>query len=157
MSFDTIVPQIPIIALATGVISVLWLIYLEWRLARMFRGVGKRNVEQHLATIAREYQNLTTYKKEMHTTIRNLDDRVAHCIQGVGTIRFHPFAGSGLTKPSFATACISESGDGFIISTLHAHGTVSIFCKMIHNFTSEKELTQEETEALEKARKALHT
>lgn len=88
----------------------------------------------------------------MYATLSQHDSRIAGGIKGIGTVRFHPFAGSGSTKPSFATALIAENGDGLILSTLHSHGTVSIFSKALTNFKAEKELTEEEAAALEKQR-----
>jgi len=144
---------------AGAIVSLLliWNILLEWRLRRITRGADGKNIEAHLASIARDYQNLEDFKKTIHSNIREIDTRLKGSIRGIGVVRFNPFAGSGSSKPSFAAAFISEDGDGLIISTLHARNSVSIFSKNIAGFKSDKELTEEERGALEKAKDSLHT
>lgn len=138
-------------------VLVVWIGLLEWRLRRLTRGNDGTNIETHLATIARDYQNLEEFKKSVAARFDNIDTRVKGSMRGIGMIRFNPFAGSGASKPSFAAAFISENGDGLVISSLHARDSVSIFTKNIKSFTSEHELTAEETQALEKAKNSLHT
>jgi len=136
---------------------LLWNIALEFRLRRLTKGSDGKSLENHMASIARDYQDLEDFKSALHARLENLDSRLKGSLSGVGIVRFHPFAGSGDSKPSFAVAFLSEDGDGLIISTLHARNSVSIFSKDIASFKSEKELTEEESGALEKARNSLHT
>ncbi|MBL4644823.1 MAG: DUF4446 family protein [Candidatus Pacebacteria bacterium] len=146
--------------IGTGVLLsllLLWNIFLEIRLRRLTRGSDGKNLEGHLATIARDYQDLEEFKSALHSRLETMDVRLKGSVSGVGVVRFHPFAGSGDSKPSFAVAFISENGDGIIISTLHARNSVSIFSKNVSEFKSDKELTEEEAGALEKARNSLHT
>ncbi len=138
-------------------ILLFWNVSLEFRLRRLARGSDGKNLESHIASIAREYQDLGDFKKALHTRLENIDVRIKGSISGIGVVRFHPFAGSGDSKPSFAVAFLSEAGDGLIISTLHARNSVSIFSKDVVDFKSEKELSEEEAGALEKARNSLHT
>lgn len=136
---------------------LVWNVLLELRLRRLTRGADGKSLEGHLATITRDYQDLEEFKSALHSRLETMDARLKGSVSGVGVVRFHPFAGSGDSKPSFAVAFVSEKGDGLIISTLHARNSVSIFSKDIAAFKSEKELTEEEAGALEKARNSLHT
>lgn len=136
---------------------VVWNIILTWRLRRLTKGTNGANLEQHLAHIARDYQDLETFKQTVLSRIENIDTRVQGSIRGIGVVRFNPFAGSGMSKPSFAAAFLNENGTGLVISTLHARNSLSIFTKSISNFKSENELTEEESGALEKAKSSLHT
>jgi len=148
------------LAIAAGAILgilLLWNILLEWRLRRLTKGHSGESLESHLATIARDYQDLEAFKAMMQKEITSLDTRLKTSVRGTGIVRFNPFAGSGDSKPSFALALISEKGDGLIVSTLHARNTVSIFSKNVAGFKTEQELSDEEAQALEKARKSLHT
>lgn len=135
----------------------IWNGVLEFRLRRITKGADGKNIENHLAAIARDYKDLDDFKQSVNENITKLDARLKGSVRGTGTIRFNPFAGSGDSKPSFATALVNEQGNGFILSTLHARNSVSIYCKDIVNFKSEKELTEEEAAALEKAKNSLHT
>ena len=149
-------PVVAILAVAVAVL-VLWVALLEWRLRRLTRGSNGKNLEAHIASVVREYERLAHFEREVQDRLTHLDRRLTHSICGVGVVRFNPFAGSGSSKPSFAIALLSERGDGIVISTLHARDSVSIFTKHVTQFAGERELTAEETEALEKARNSLHT
>lgn len=153
-------PDVLQIALGAGALAgalLIWNILLEWRLRRLARGADGKSLESHIAAITREYEEFGAFKKAMGAHVASLDTRIKSSTRGIGVVRFNPFAGSGLSKPSFAAAFIAENGDGLVISTLHARESVSIFSKHIENFTSEQELSEEEAQALEKARKSLHT
>ncbi|PCI29713.1 hypothetical protein COB52_02265 [Candidatus Kaiserbacteria bacterium] len=149
--------QLTVVSGGVLAILLLWNIVLEWRLRRLMRGSNGKNMEGFMASIARDYQDLNDFKQSIKGEIHNLDKRIAKSTSSIGLVRFNPFAGSGTSKPSFAVAFLSEDGNGVVISTLHAHNSVSIFSKDIVNFKSEKELSQEETQALEKASNSLHT
>ena len=141
-----------------GVIALLmWNIMLEWRLRRLTRGTRGENLEQHIATINKDYQEFVAFKQQMHEQLHKIDERVKGSVRGIGVIRFNPFAARGTIKPSFAAAFLSEKDDGLVISTLHARDSVSIFSKNIVAGMSEQELTEEEHAALEKARNSLHS
>ncbi len=144
------------VAVAIGVLLI-WNIMLEFRLRRLTRGSDGKNLERHLGTIARDYQDLEQFKSSVHAELTQLDARVKTSVRGVGIVRFNPFAGNGDSKPSFAAAFVAEDGTGIVISTLHARSSVSIFSKNIVDFKAEQMLTEEESAALEKARKSLHT
>lgn len=148
---------VEIVLISAVAVLLLWIIVLECRIRRFMKGTNKNNIEAHLGHIARDYQDLSAYKDALRHELDTMEERLEGSIRGVGTVRFHPFAGSGSSKPSFATALVSERGDGLIISTLLAHNSASIFSKAITGFQSEKELTEEESQALEKARNSLHS
>lgn len=144
-------------SVAVVLLLLIWNLMLEWRLRRLCKGANGNNLEAHISSIARDYEEFTAFKKTMEGRIEDINTRVQGSLRGVGMIRFNPFAGSGSSKPSFAAAFLSESGDGLVISTLHARDSVSIFTKNIVKFVGEQELTDEEQQALEKAKNSLHT
>ena len=155
MSFFT--TALPYIAAGGVCILLVWNIVLEIRLRRLARGSSGKNLESHIAHIARDYETFDAFRDEIRATLTALDARTSTSMRGVGLVKFNPFAGSGASKPSFAVAFVSEQGDGIVMSTLNARESISIFSKTLTQFKSEHELTKEENEALEKAQKSLHT
>jgi hypothetical protein len=68
-------------------------------------------------------------------------------------VRFNPFKGTGSGgNQSFATAFISEEGDGLVISSLHSREHVSIYAKPLRDGRSDFELTEEEKKAVKEAK-----
>lgn len=149
--------QLAVGAGAVIALLLIWNVLLEWRLRRLTHGSNGKSLEAHIASIARDYTEFKEFRKALEQHVATIDTRLKDSIRGTGIVRFNPFAGSGTSKPSFAAAFVSENGNGLVISTLHARDSVSIFSKTITNFKSEHELTEEESGALEKAQKSLHT
>ncbi len=82
------------------------------------------------------------------------NNRISTSIRGCATVRYDAFADTG-GKQSFATALITESGSGVIISSIYTRARVSMYAKPIEQFTSTYELSKEEQQALSEARKSL--
>lgn len=148
----------PVELALAGAVAVLfvWTLFLQWRVYRLTRG-KHGSLESIIANIQSEYKTFTDTRTQYDQRFKNIHDRLKHAVRGVSTIRFNPFANAGGGKHSFASAFVSESGDGVIISTLNARDRVSVFAKTVVNFKSESELTEEESAALENATKNVHS
>ena len=86
-------------------------------------------------------------------TLETVEKRLKRSVQAVGTVRFNPFRGDGSGgNQSFASAFVSEKGDGVVISSIYSRDLVGIYAKPVENGVSRFELTQEEKEAVTKAR-----
>ena len=79
------------------------------------------------------------------------DTKLGESIRGIGTVRFNPFGELG-SNQSFAIALLNEANNGVVISSLYTRERVSVFAKPIKNMQSEYELSDEEKEALAKAK-----
>jgi len=74
-------------------------------------------------------------------------------VRGVGVVRFNPFTAQGGNQ-SFAAAFLDEQGSGVVLSTLYARDRVGVYAKPVDNGSSSFELTEEEKEAISKAKAA---
>jgi len=87
--------------------------------------------------------------------LKTAEARLRRSIQGVETIRFNAFKGTGEGgNQSFAIALLSENGDGTVVSSLYARDRMSVFAKPIKNFSSEFEMTAEERDAVTRAKRS---
>ena len=136
--------------------TIVWIVILEIRLRKLTKGSNGENLENSIAGIMKNYVSIQNAQKETLSKITELDTRLTGAIQGVGLVRFNPFAGSGNSKPSFALALIDELGSGIVVSTLSIRDSITMFSKQITNFKPESEITNEEQLALDKARNSLH-
>ncbi|MEN9613757.1 MAG: hypothetical protein RLZZ347_64 [Candidatus Parcubacteria bacterium] len=113
-------------------------------------------VDESIANLKKDIAYLRKYKEVSEEYIEKMDERVRKSITGVKTIRFNPFKGTGSGgNQSFATAFVSENGDGVVLSSLYSREHVSIFSKPLQKFTSEFELSAEEKNALTEAKSVL--
>lgn len=130
-------------------IVLIWVITLELRLRRVFRGSNatslEKLIEKNQSDIAKLYAENTALRGE----IARLDGRLRKKIETARTIRFNPFQGTGVGgNQSFASAFLDEEGNGVVLSTLYSREKVSIFGKPVTARTSEYELTDEEKSVL---------
>jgi Protein of unknown function (DUF4446) len=70
--------------------------------------------------------------------------------QKVGLVRFNPFEDTGGNQ-SFALALLDAQGDGFVVSSLHARTGTRVYAKVLTAGRAEAVLSNEETEALQRA------
>lgn len=140
-------------AIVVITILLIWIIILEMRLRRFMRGENGANLEGVMRDVLGRYDEFESFQKEMARALNEIDSRVKTAARGVGTVRFDAFSGDGSGgMQSFATALVSEDGEGVVISSLHARASTRIFAKPVRAFNSEHELTEEEQRAIDIAR-----
>jgi hypothetical protein len=137
---------------AVALLMALWIITLELRLKRLLRGRGGKSLEDAIGALGKDVQSLFDYRDSMTSYLGNADERIKRSVQGVETVRFNPFADTG-GKQSFSTAILSESGDGVVLSGIHARGETRLYAKPVKGFASEHELIDEERRVIEQSRR----
>lgn len=129
-----------------------WIGLLEYRLKKLLAGKGARSLEDVIGALGNDIRALEKFQKDTTGYLNEAEKRIARSVQGVETIRFNAFKGTGEGgNQSFAIALLSENGDGTVVSSLYSRDHVNIFAKPIKNFTSEYEMTPEERDAVAKA------
>jgi hypothetical protein len=133
------------------IISLILVIRMEYRLKRLFRGKNGSDVEDSLKIINMAIDRLRIAQKSSTDQIELHEKKLSETLRGIHTVRFNPFPELG-SNQSFAIALLNENGDGVVISSLYTRERVSVFAKPVKNMHSEYELTDEEKEALLKAK-----
>jgi hypothetical protein len=123
---------------------------LARRLDAMTRGANGRSLEGTLEAhvdkvyaVARELDSI-----EARTAI--LEGAQRRAFQRVGLVRFNPFEDTGGNQ-SFAVALLDATGDGFVLSSLHARAATRVYAKTVAAGRAESALSKEEQEALKLA------
>ncbi|MDO8575357.1 MAG: DUF4446 family protein [bacterium] len=134
-------------------ILVFLILNLNLRIRKLLGAGGAKNIESGIADIKKSLEEIYNFKRNTENYLENVEGRLKGSVRGVHTVRFNPFKGTGSGgNQSFATAFVNEEGDGVIISSLYTREHVSIFSKPIKKNLSEFELTEEESDALKKAK-----
>lgn len=144
---------IAIIILGILVLVLSYIIFLlNKRITMLLRGKNGKDLEDAINIITKELQDIYGRLDQHSNTLKNHNTRISNSIKQVPTIRFNPFYDSGGNQ-SFASAFITEEGNGVVISSLYSREKTSVFAKPIKEFTSNFELTDEEKDVLEQAKK----
>lgn len=124
---------------------------LNGRLKKMLLGKNGADLENTITTMLKGMENLDARSGEMENYIIKMDERLRKSIQKIQTVRFNPFKDQGGNQ-SFATCFLDENGKGVVISSLYSRDKVSVYAKPVMKYQSEFELSEEEKEAIEKAK-----
>jgi hypothetical protein len=127
--------------------------WLSHRLDRLTRGGNGNSIESTLVSLSERLKKLESHASGATKRLHNHEERIERAVSGVSIKRFDPFGGTG-GQQSFATALLNEKGDGIVISGIHARDGVRVYAKEVKNFTSERELSEEERIAIDEARKS---
>ncbi|NQV93461.1 DUF4446 family protein [Candidatus Kaiserbacteria bacterium] len=138
------------------IILLVWNVRLEIKLRRLLSGKNAKSLEDTIVHIKEGHDEFNMFRKEVERYLELVEKRLVRSVQGIETIRFNPFKGTGAGgNQSFSTAFLNESGSGVVISTLYARDRMSFFSKPVINFSSPHELTDEEKETIKKAQSSM--
>lgn len=152
---NTLLIAIVILAIAVIVLLIL-VIMMHLKLKKFLINVNAHNIAESLASVSADLKELQKSRNGIETYLSESEKRLRRSVQSVATVRFNPFQGDGSGgNQSFATAFLNEDGDGVVLSSLYSRERFSIFSKPVNNNQSEHEMSDEEKEALEKAKTGL--
>lgn len=132
-------------------VGVFWSLNTEKRLKRFFLGKKAKDLEDTIIKLEDDIAKLKTAKDNIEKDVVIINKKLRKSVRGLETIRFNPFPDQG-SNQSFAIGMLNEDGDGVVMSSLYSRERMSVFAKPIKNGKSEYELTEEEKEALNKAK-----
>jgi hypothetical protein len=140
-----------------NIVLALMIYFLYKKFNRILGGKGNaKTLEEAVIKFQNDVKNLEEFKGDTTKYLTDVEKRLRASLRGLHTVRFNPFKGTGSGgNQSFATAIVNEDGDGVIISSLYSREHVSIFSKPVKKHLSEFDLTEEEREALTKAKEKL--
>ena len=134
-------------------ILVVWVVTLEFRLKRVFRGSKVKDLEDLLRDMSRELDRAKIFREQIVNYLEAVEERLKKSVRKIKTVRFNPFENAG-SNQSFATSFLDEEGNGVVISSLYSREKVGIYAKPIKRYSSEYPLTEEETSIIEESKKS---
>ncbi len=154
-TLDPIVLGLIILSIAL-LTTLCFVVFMYLKLRRFLVGINSDHIGDSLTHVSKNLDDLQKFRTELEVYLAEVERRLRKSVQSVHTVRFNPFKGSGGGgNQSFSTAFVNEEGDGVIISSLYSREHVSIFSKPVKKHSSEFELSEEESESLEAAKKGL--
>jgi len=114
-------------------------------------GTSGGNLESILADHMAQVRDATGRVQEMDTLTRHLERASRGYLQRVGFLRFNPFRDAGGDQ-SFVVAVTDQDGNGAVISSLHSRDVTRVYGKPLAGWASPYPLTDEEGQAIKKAR-----
>jgi hypothetical protein len=159
ISWLTLNAGVFILALTLAVLALIGVVvWLALRLrkaeARYFAlvdGTTGGNLESMLTEHMVQVRDATGRVVELDELARRLERGSRGHLQRVGFLRFNPFRDAGGDQ-SFAVAVTDQDGNGVVISSLHSRDVTRVYGKPLAGWASPYPLTDEEEQAIKKAR-----
>ena len=85
------------------------------------------------------------------SNIKNIEKEMKSNLQNVGIVRYNAFDDVG-SNLSFAVAILDDYNNGIVLNGIYARETSSVYAKPVVNGDSEYPLSNEEKEAIKKAK-----
>jgi Protein of unknown function (DUF4446) len=134
---------------------VIWLVLRLRKAEAWYRalaeGTSGGNLESMLADHMAQVRDATSRVIELDALARRLERASRSHLQRVGFLRFNPFRDAGGDQ-SFAVAVTDQEGNGVVISSLHSRDVTRVYGKPLAGWASPYPLTEEEGQAIKKAR-----
>jgi hypothetical protein len=135
------------ILMAAVVAVLLWLVRTESRLKNLLAGKNGKSLEDTMTALRHDVGRVVAEQEEIKTYLRKAEGRFKRSVQGTEVVRFNAFQDVGGNQ-SFATAFLTEEGNGIVISSLYGRERTGIYAKPVKNYASTYELSDEEKEAI---------
>lgn len=123
---------------------------LQKRLSVFFSGKNADDLELIMSAQIKKLHKTVDDVKDINSTIEVMQSGIKKSLQKVGVVRFNPFRDIGGDQ-SFSVALLDEKNDGLVLSSLFTREGTRIYTKPIEKGVSTYKLTDEESEAINKA------
>ena len=157
--FSSSAGSVAVIALVLAILAsggVVLLLARQQRLLGQYEhlmaGTSGGNLEEMLNDHISQVREASTRVEAVDKLVCDLEESAQFSLQHLALVRFNPFRHTGGAQ-SFALALADDSGDGFVLSGLHARENTRVYAKPLHEWTSEHMLTDEEKQAIERAQR----
>lgn len=118
----------------------------------MFNLFKKKKIEpENLKEVLAQFKELEKNFEKISQELENLKKESKFNIQKIGIVRFNPFSEVG-GEQSFAIALLDGNDDGAVITSLYTREGNRVFGKPIKGGISQYSLSEEEKQAIEKAK-----
>lgn len=148
-----VVASLMVASLALLGVALLWV--RQQRIARQYRlwmsGTSGGSLEAILTEHVSRVADTSTRVDALAEQVRRLESAGRLSIQHAAIVRYNPFHDTG-SDQSFALALADARGDGIVLSSLHARDVTRVYGKPIAAWKSAYTLTDEEREAISRAR-----
>lgn len=110
-----------------------------------------KTLDQLLDQYLHEVQNVGDQLKNQNLRLKKSEEKLRQSVDRAELIRFNAFDNMG-SDLSFALALISQEGNGIVLSSINSREESRVYAKPIIAGQSTYHLSEEEKQALEKAR-----
>ena len=126
---------------------------MDRRYRIMMQGALGEPIEEMMKNRIRDIEDLKIRTADLEQERDRLESLLRTCLQKAGVIRFNAFTETG-SDLSFAVALLDDYDNGVVLTSIFGRNDSRVYAKPLIKGESTYSLTNEEKDAIEKARKA---
>ena len=143
------------LSLLVGLLNLYFYCQTGGHLKKLFAETGHEEFGEVLLSHQRQHRRGQEAAKKLEQRTTKLENDSHFLLNQTGLVRYNPFSDAG-GNMSFSLALLNNNGDGTVVTSLHSREGTRLYAKQIVNFSSEQTLTDEEKEAVERARRTIN-
>lgn len=155
---DLYAPYFALLGLVAAIAALIWgtmqhrqLRSLTERYTTLTAGTNGGNLETVLNNHLENVQTARTQAGDALAIVQRVQQESAAFLQHLALVRYNPFSHTGGDQ-SFVLVLTDHHGNGAIVNSLHARDGTRVYAKPLAAWQSMYTLTEEEQEAISKAR-----
>lgn len=148
---------VALVAAAFALVAIVLSVVVFARVAAMRKSYavlqGEDSRESFIDAVARKSAEVSALRDEVATLEKLLDrtrSDLAEAVRHIAVVRYDAFADMG-GRMSFSAALLDDSGDGLVLTSIHARTESRTYIKGVLNGTAETSLSPEEESAVRAA------
>ena len=150
---NLVLSVISLVSLVVGAVALALYFSLKKTLQKFFVETGHEEFGEVLLSHQRQLRRGQEVVKGLEKRVASLETDSNFLLNQVGLVRYNPFTDTG-GNMSFSLAMLNNNGDGAVITSLHSREGMRIYSKSISGYSSDQTLTEEEKEAIERAKRS---
>ncbi len=142
-----------VVLLFIGFISVLIInTKINNKYKKFMKKLGNgENIQEDLQKFMDSVYNVQKQNIEISNDCKIMKNDISKCVQKIGLVRYSAFRDTG-SDLSFAVALLDEKNNGIVFNGIYSREMSNIYAKPVENGTSTYTLSEEEIQAIEKAK-----
>ena len=156
LGIPTIVAGLLVCIVLLGIIAIYNAVKvnsMERRYQAMMQGAFGESIEEMMKNRIKDIEDLKKRTSDLEQERDRLECLLRACLQKAGVIRFNAFQETG-SDLSFAVALLDDYVNGVVMTSIFGRNDSRVYAKPLVKGESTYSLTNEEKDAIEKARKA---
>lgn len=150
-TFLIIILAINIILLISVIISSVKINKINKNTKEFMRKLGNgKDISEDLNKYMDRIVELEMGLSETNTHCKQLDKQIKGCVQKIGIVRYSAYKDTG-SDLSFAVALLDEKDNGVVFNGIYSREMSNIYAKPIVSGKSKYTMTEEESQAVQKA------
>lgn len=140
-----------LLTIGVVVLGTLYALLIK-KLRQFMTGKNGSSLEATLEWLTKKHAEVDDTLHAHKHALELIDTRVRKSVRGYSLVRYDAYEDNGGNQ-SFASGFIDEHGDGYVLSVITNRNHVGVYAKPVQRGTPLTTLTEEESLALEEAKK----